>query len=353
MQMHISTFQAAHDRQPLKRLRTLECLLVTQRSLYGLSLGVVELKELYRTMRRMRRFEEGIADLYYSGKVPSSAHLYIGQEAVGAGVCQNLRKSDYMLTTHRGHGHNVAKGVSMKSLAAEILGKATGLCGGKGGSMRATSFQDGAVYSCSIVGSSVPIAAGVGLSIKMRGTDQVVACFFGEGAVNIGDFHEGINLAALWNLPVVYVCENNLYALSVSQQRSTLAKDVVTRAASYGVPGEVIDGNNVLAVYEASKRAIDRARHAKGPTLLECRTYRWLGHHAGDPGLDYRTKEEVDGWKKRCPVLGFRRLLAEVGVTTEELEGIESSIDSEVAQAMAYAVESPYPGPEQLMKDVI
>lgn len=317
-----------------------------------MSLGIPELKELYATMLRMRRFEEGIADLYYAGKVPSSAHLYIGQEAVGAGVCQNLRKSDYMLTTHRGHGHNVAKGVSMKSLAAEILGKATGLCGGKGGSMRATSFENGAVYSCSIVGSNIPIAAGVGLTIKMRATDQVVVCFFGEGAVNIGDFHEGINLAGLWTLPVIYVCENNLYALSVSQRRSTLAENVVSRAASYGVPGELLDGNDVLAVYEASKRAIDRARQGRGPFLLECRTYRWLGHHAGDPGLDYRAKEEVESWKRRCPVSSFRILLTGRGVSIEELEGIESKVNREVAEAMAFAVESPYPGPEQLMKDV-
>jgi len=311
-----------------------------------------EMLQMYRKMLEVRRFEENIVDLYHKGKVPSSAHVYIGQEAVAVGVCSSLRRDDYVLTTHRGHAHNIAKGVSMRKLAAEILGKATGLCKGKGGSMRATSFSDGVIYSCSIVGANIPIAAGVGLSIKHRGTDQVVACFFGEGASNIGDFHEGINLAALWGLPVVYVCENNLYALSVSQSRSTLLKDIATRASAYGIPGVVVDGNDVLAVHEAAKKAIDDARSGRGPILIECKTYRWLGHHAGDPGFDYRTREEVEAWKKRDPVKSFREILLSRGASEEKIRAIEAEVGEAVRDAMNFALESPYAGPEELLKDI-
>ena len=311
-----------------------------------------DMLQMYRKMLEIRRFEEGIADLYHKGEVPSSVHLYIGQEAVAVGICSNLRREDYVLTTHRGHAHNIAKGVSMRRLAAEILGKATGLCKGKGGSMRASSLSDGVVYSCPIVGSNIPIAAGVGLSINLRGTDQVVACFFGEGASNIGDFHEGINLAALWQLPVVYVCENNLYALSVSQSRSTLLEDMASRASAYGIPGVVVDGNDVLAIYEASKKAVENARREQGPTLIECKTYRWLGHHAGDPGQAYRTKEEVERWRKHCPIKRFKRLLLSRGDVEDELSAIEAEVEEAVKDAMDFALKSPYPDREELLKEV-
>lgn len=308
--------------------------------------------QMYRKMLELRKFEEGIADLYYKGYVPSSAHLYIGQEAVAVGVCSNLRLADYVLTTHRGHAHNLAKGVSMQKLAAEILGKATGPCKGKGGSMRATSVSDGVLYSCSIVGANIPIAAGVGLSIRQRKTDQVVACFFGEGASNIGDFHEGLNLAAVWKVPVVYVCENNLYAMSVSQARSTLIKDIASRAQAYGIPGVVVDGNNVLDVYRAAEKAVADARNGLGPTLIECKTYRWLGHHAGDPGLDYRTKEEVDSWKDRDPIKNLRQRLVSDGVQENLLQSIESEVQASITNAMEFALASPYPEPDELLKDV-
>ena len=317
-----------------------------------MALSLNEMLQMYRQMLEIRRFEENIADLYHKGKVPSSAHLYIGQEAVAVGVCSNLRRNDYVLTTHRGHAHNLAKGGSMRKLAAEILGKATGLCKGKGGSMRATSFSDGVVYSCSIVGANIPISAGVGLSIKMRKTDQVVACFFGEGAANIGDFHEGLNLAALWCLPVVYVCENNLYALSVSQTRSTLLEDIATRASAYGIPGVVVNGNDALAVHEAAEKAVENARNGRGPTLIECKTYRWLGHHAGDPGLDYRTKEEVETWKRRDPVKIFRELLLSKGAAEENVGAIEVEVEEAVRDAMDFALMSPYADPKELLTDV-
>ena len=316
-------------------------------------LSLDEILQMYRKMLEIRRFEEGIADLYHRGDVPSSAHLYIGQEAVAVGVCSKLRRDDYILSTHRGHAHNIAKGVSMRRLAAEILGKETGLCKGKGGSMRASSFSDGVVYSCPIVGSNIPIAAGVGLSIKLSSADRVVACFFGEGASNIGDFHEGINLAALWRLPVVYVCENNLYALSVSQSRSTLIEDIASRASAYGIPGVVVDGNDVLAVYEAAKKAVEDARKGSGPTLIECKTYRWLGHHAGDPGSAYRFREEVEAWKERCPIIRLRELLLFRGASEEMLGSMEAEVEAAVKDAMDFALESPYPSPEELLKDVL
>lgn len=307
---------------------------------------------MYKKMLQMRRFEERIAELYHRGLVPSSAHLYIGQEAVATGVCAALNRDDFVLTTHRGHAHNIAKDVPLDRLAAEILGKATGLCKGKGGSMRVTWVESGVLYSCPIVGANIPIAVGVGLSIKMRRTGQVVACFFGDGASNIGDFHEGLNLASLWNLPVLFVCENNLYGLSVSAKRSITIEDVAERASSYGMPGMVVDGNNVVAVYEAAKEAAARARSEGGPILIECKTYRWLGHHAGDPGTDYRSSDEVEAWKERCPIEKVKEQLIEMDVSKDELERIEGEIKKEVEEAIEFAVKSPYPEAEALLEDV-
>ena len=311
------------------------------------------LMRLYRTMLTIRRFEESIADLYRRGLVPSSAHVYIGQEAVAAGVCACLRPDDYVLSTHRGHAHSIAKGVPLDRLAAEILGRATGLNRGRGGSMRPCCPEVGVLYSCPIVGSNIPIAAGVGLAIKLRGTDQVVACFFGDGASNIGDFHEGLNLAAIWKAPVVYVCENNQYAISVPVWRSTSVRDIATRAVSYGIPGVVVDGNDVVAVYKAASWAVGRARRGEGPSLIECKTYRWLGHHVGDPGTAYRTREEVEAWKARCPIKRLRERLLKHGVASEEeLRAVEDEVEEAVSRAMKFALESPYPEPEELFEFV-
>jgi len=307
------------------------------------------LLRLYRTMLTIRRFEESIADLYRRGLVPSSAHVYIGQEAVAAGVCACLRPDDYVLSTHRGHAHSIAKGVPLDRLAAEILGRATGLNRGRGGSMRPCFPGKGVLYSCPIVGSNIPIAAGVGLAIRLKGTDQVVACFFGDGASNIGDFHEGLNLAAIWKAPVVYVCENNQYAISVPVWRSTSVRDIATRAVSYGIPGLVVDGNDVIAVYKAARWAVERARRGEGPALIECKTYRWLGHHVGDPGTAYRSREEVEAWKARCPIRRLRERLLRHGVASEgELKAIEEEVEGEVSRAIKFALESPFPRPEEL-----
>ena len=313
----------------------------------GLDKGT--LLRLYRTMLTIRRFEESIADLYRRGLVPSSAHVYIGQEAVAAGVCACLRPDDYVLSTHRGHAHSIAKGAPLERLAAEILGRATGLNRGRGGSMRPCCPDVGVLYSCPIVGSNIPIAAGVGLAIRLRGTDQVVACFFGDGASNIGDFHEGLNLAAIWKAPVVYVCENNQYAISVPVWRSTSVRDIAARAASYGIPGVVVDGNDVIAVYKAAKWAVERARRGEGPALIECKTYRWLGHHVGDPGTAYRTREEVEAWKARCPIKRLRECLLAAGIASEEeLARLEAEVEEAVGKAMKFALNSPFPGPEEL-----
>ncbi|MFQ5711976.1 MAG: thiamine pyrophosphate-dependent dehydrogenase E1 component subunit alpha [Candidatus Geothermarchaeales archaeon] len=304
---------------------------------------------MYRKMLQIRRFEEKMADLYRRGLVPSSAHVYIGQEAVATGVCAGLRRDDYVLTTHRGHAHNIAKDVPLGGLAAEILGKATGLCKGRGGSMRVSYVDAGVLYACPIVGANIPISVGVGLSIKLRDIKRVVACFFGDGASNIGDFHEGLNLASLWGLPVIFVCENNLYGLSVSLARATLVENIADRAASYEMPGVVVDGNDVIAVYEATLKAVERARRGEGPTLIECKTYRWLGHHVGDPGTAYRSREEVEAWKRRCPIARHRRRLFEMGVPEEELNLIDEEVGREVEEAIKFAVDSPYPEPRELM----
>lgn len=307
-----------------------------------------KLLRMYEKMLEIRRFEEAIADLYYKGLVPSSAHLYIGQEAVAVGVCQALREGDLVITTHRGHAHNIAMGVPMDKVAAEILGRAYGTCGGRGGSMRVSSPEHGVVYACPIVGSNIPIAAGMGWAIRMRGEDRVVACFFGDGAANIGAFHEGLNLASVWKSPVVYVCENNLYALSVRTARVTSVESIAERVAAYNIPGVVVDGNDVVAVYEEAVKAVERARRGGGPTLMECRTYRWLGHHAGDPGTAYRAREEVEEWKARCPIKRVRESLMDMGLS-EDVERIEAEVSKRVEEAVEKALNSPYPSPETLM----
>lgn len=312
-----------------------------------------KLLNLYRTMFLMRRFEEEIVNQYRRGTVPGSAHVYIGQEAIAAGLGAHLVRGDYLVSTHRGHAHSIMMGVPIRGLAAEILARKTGVCGGKGGSMRLTCLEKGVIYSSPIVGSNIPLAVGAALSIKMKGTKNIAVAPFGEGATNIGDFHEGLNLASLWELPVVFVCENNKYALSVSQERSTKVEDLSTRASSYKMPGVTVDGNDVIAVYFAAQEAVGRARNGGGPTLIECKTYRWLGHHAGEPGASYRTAEELEEWKKKCPISKMRELLTKRGMATaDELNRMESDVQAEVDDAIRFAVESPYPSEEDLLKDV-
>ncbi|MCW4055361.1 MAG: thiamine pyrophosphate-dependent dehydrogenase E1 component subunit alpha, partial [Candidatus Bathyarchaeota archaeon] len=291
-------------------------------------------------------------DLYGQNLVPGTIHLYTGQEATAVGVCANLRTDDYITSTHRGHGHCIAKGARLEKVMAEILGKKTGYCKGKGGSMHIADFTIGMLGATAVVGAGLPIAAGAGLSIRLRGTDQAVACFFGDGASNQGTFHEAINIAAVWTLPILFVCENNLYAMGTRQSTVMAIENVADRAAAYGIPGVVVDGNDVLAVYEAAHKAVKRARQGKGPTLIECKTYRHKGHSRFDPAT-YRPKEEVEKWLKSDPIPRFKKRLLEEGFLTEkEALRIEEEVAKAVEDAVKFAVESPYPEPEEALEDV-
>lgn len=308
---------------------------------------------MYTKMLEIRRFEEKIEEEYRKGLVPGLVHLSIGQEAVAVGVCANLRDDDYVIGTHRGHGIAIAKGVPLDKLAAEILGKETGCCKGRGGSMRVAYVDKGLLYSCPIVGTGLPLAVGAGLSIKLRKTNQVAVCFFGDGASNTGDFHEALNLASIWRLPVIFICENNMYAISVHVKKSTSVENISERARGYNIPGFTVDGNDVIAVYKIVREAVQRARNGEGPTLIECKTYRIVGHGTTDPGIAYRTIEEIEEWKRKCPIDRLRRYLIANGILSEEdLKRIESEVEARVREAIKFAEESPYPSPDQVAEYV-
>lgn len=311
-----------------------------------------KLVEMYKLMVKIRLFEEKVFELYAQNLVPGTIHLYTGQEAVAVGVCSALRKDDYITSTHRGHGHCIAKGADIKRVMAEILGKETGYCKGKGGSMHIADFSIGMLGATAVVGAGIPIAVGAGLSIKLRKTSQVAACFFGDGASNQGTFHEGINMAAIWQLPVIFVCENNLYAMGTHQLRVMKIENIANRAAAYGIPGVVVDGNDVLAVYEAASNAVERARRGEGPTLIECKTYRHRGHSRVDPAK-YRPREEVEAWLAKDPIKRLReRLLQSNALTEVEIQLMDKEISTEIEEAVKYAMESPYPEPEEALEDV-
>ena len=311
-----------------------------------------KLLEMYRKMLQIRLFEDKVFDLYAQNLVPGTIHLYAGEEAVAVGVCSNLRKDDYIISTHRGHGHCIAKGADLKRTMAEILGKRTGYCKGKGGSMHIADFSIGMLGATAVVGAGIPIAVGAGLSARLRKTDQVTACFFGDGASNQGTFHEGINMAATWKLPVVFVCENNLYAMGTRQSLVMAIENIADRAAAYGIPGIIVDGNDVLAVYEAARKAVGRAREGEGPMLVECKTYRQKGHSRVDPAR-YRGKEEVAEWLAKDPVKRFReKLLAEKVLSEKEIKSVEGEVSAEVEEAVKFAKDSPLPAPEEALEDV-
>ncbi|MGB9713591.1 MAG: pyruvate dehydrogenase (acetyl-transferring) E1 component subunit alpha [Candidatus Bathyarchaeales archaeon] len=307
---------------------------------------------MFRKMLEIRFFEEKVFELYAQNLVPGTIHLYAGEEAVAVGVCSNLRKDDYITSTHRGHGHCLAKGADPKRVMAEILGKKTGYCKGKGGSMHIADFSIGMLGATAVVGAGIPIAVGAGLSIKLRGTDHVVACFFGEGASNQGTFHEGINMAAIWNLPAIFVCENNLYAMGTRQSMVMKIENIADRAVAYGIPGKVVDGNDIYAVYEVSREAVERARKGEGPTLIECKTYRHKGHSRVDPAR-YRPKEEVEAWLAKDPIRRFKERLLQTKMLTEaEIAKIESETSATIEEAVKFAKESPFPAPEEALEDV-
>lgn len=311
------------------------------------------LLDMYRKMVTIRRFEEAVYDLYTRAEMPGLAHLYIGEEAVAVGACAALREDDHITSTHRGHGHLIAKGGDIRYMMAEILGKETGYNRGRGGTMHIADPELGSLGAFAVVGSGLGTATGAALSAKMRGSDQVAICFFGDGASNQGSFHETLNLAALWRLPVVYVCENNLYAISVNVTRAHLCADIADRAAAYCMPGVVADGQDVLSVYEAAKEAVERARGGEGPTLVECKTYRYFGHHVGDSGTSYRCEEEVQKWKAEDPIDLFRcKLEAEGVMNGKEAQEIEAEVKRSIEEAIEYARESPFPSPEDVYRNL-
>ncbi len=321
----------------------------------SMNLSSSEMIQLYRKMVTIRLFEEKIVDLYARGLVPGLAHLYVGEEAVAAGVCANLHKEDYITSTHRGHGHVIAKGAELKYMMAELFGKKTGYCKGKGGSMHIADVAIGILGANGIAGGGIPIAVGAALSAKMRKTDQVTVCFFGDGSSNNGTFHDGLNFASVHQLPVVFVCENNLYGISVSQKQHQVIRDISIRATAYDMPGTTVDGNDVMAVCEASGEAIQRARAGKGPALLECKTYRWRGHHEGDPnqGKRYRTMEEIQEWTKKCPIRRFEeKLIAKKVLTGAKSKKVWEEVQKEIDGAVEFAKESPFPEPQDIYEDV-
>jgi len=303
-------------------------------------------------MYKIRFFEEKVDYLFALGLVHGTMHLSIGQEAVAVGAISTLKPDDYILSTHRGHGHCIAKGADINLMMAEFLGKETGYCRGRGGSMHIADVEKGNLGATGVVGGGIPIASGVGLSIKMRKTGQVVICFFGDGAANQGAFHESLNLAAIWKLPVIFLCENNMYGMSMSVEKAFAIENIAKRAGSYGFPGEVVDGNDVLAVYKVVLKAVERARKGKGPSLIECKTYRWKGHSKSDQNL-YRSKEEIESWKMKCPIKRFKeKLIAEKIITNEEIKIIEENAKNIIEKAVDFAKNSPEPSVEEIFDGV-
>jgi len=313
-----------------------------------------QLLSFYETMYKMRRFEEEVFEFYKKGMMPGLAHLYLGEEAVATGVCAALNKDDYIGSTHRGHGHLVARGAQLDKMMAEILGKEGGYSKGKGGSMHIMAMDKGILGANGIVGGEIPIATGAAYSAKYRGTNQVAVSFFGDSASNEGTFHESINMAAAWNLPIIYVIENNLYGISVDIRDVTNTPNLADRAVGYGIPGVVVDGMDVLAVHHTAEEAIKRARSGNGPTLIECKTYRWQGHHVGDPGT-YRERKDTNekaSWMERCPVDSFKNRILKGKGTVKEIAGIEEEVEKEVREAVQFAIDSPYPDPSEAYTDI-
>ena len=307
---------------------------------------------LYRSMLVIRACEVQLNELFAKNLFPGYIHSYLGQEACAVGICADLNDSDYIVSNHRGRGHYLAKGMALKPMIAEMLGKATGICGGRGGEMHAADPALGILGGNGIVGAGMPIGAGAALSAQMDGNGAVAAVFFGEGASNNGSFGETLNVAAAWKLPLILVCENNLYAEMTPFADTVGQPDVAARAVGYGVASEIVDGNDVLAVRAAAGRAIDRGRAGTGPTLLELKTYRWGGHFEGDP-RKYRSRDEEAAWKARCPVARYRKHLLEVtGVEESRLSTLEAAVAAEVVEAVTFALDSPLPAPETALLNV-
>jgi len=299
--------------------------------------------EMYRGMLRIRRFEEQIRNVYTAGLMQGLAHLYIGEEAVAVGVCSALKEDDCITSTHRGHGHCIAKGGRLDRMMAEVMGRVTGYCRGKGGSMHIADLSLGILGANGIVGGGFGIAGGSALSAKLRRSGQVTVCFFGDGGSNQGVFFEVMNMSAVWDLPVIFVCENNHYGEYTAADNVAAGK-LADRSIPFGIPSAVVDGNDVVAVYEAASATVDRARSKQGPSLIECDTYRYQGHHVGDPGISYRSQEEREAWQAKDPIARFgQRLLDESRTTEAALEAVGAEVEEEVLAAVEAGKAAPFP----------
>ncbi|MGB9594319.1 MAG: thiamine pyrophosphate-dependent dehydrogenase E1 component subunit alpha [Anaerolineae bacterium] len=303
-------------------------------------------------MCETRYFEEKAEELYGRGLVHGTMHLSIGMEASPVGSIAALEPDDLIIHHHRGHGHTIAKGADITLMMAEFLGKEAGYCRGRGGSMHIADIPGGNLGATGVVASGIPTAVGVALALQMRRSSQVLLCFFGDGATNLGEFHEALNLASVWDLPVVFICDNNQYGMSMARKKAMKIDKIADRAVAYGIPGQTVDGNDVLAVYEAVREAVGRARRGQGPSLVDNLTYRWRGHSKSDRNV-YRTAEEIEEWKRKCPIARFRRVLVEHGVmTAEEVERIDRRAKATVDRAAEEALALPEPSPDNLEDEV-
>lgn len=314
-----------------------------------------ELVRMYRTMLTIRRFEERASREFRSknGHVPGLVHSYIGQEAVATGVCASLRPDDRIVSNHRGHGHLIAKGADVRRMMAEIFGKKTGYCKGKGGSMHIADFSIGILGANGIVAAGLPIATGAALGAHLEGQGRIVVVFFGDGATQEGEFHESLNLASIWKLPIIYACENNMYGVNTKYTYAIAGGDIVRRASAYDMPARSVDGNDVVAVREAAAETVARVRAGGGPSFIEFKTYRWHQHFEEDSIPDLRPGEEIEAWKKKCPIVRLQKRLLEAGILTEDkVAEIESGVMALIEEAVDYAAASPLPRPEDALEDV-
>jgi pyruvate dehydrogenase E1 component alpha subunit len=318
-----------------------------------LSIDNESLIRMYRTMLTIRRFDERASKDFKKGLVPGLVHSYNGQEAIATGVCANLRKDDRIVSNHRGHGHLIAKGADIKRMMAEIYGKKTGYCKGKGGSMHIADFSIGILGANGIVAAGLPIATGAALAAHLEGQGRIVAVFFGDGACQEGEFQESLNLASIWKLPLIFACENNQYGVNTPYKYAIAGGDLLRRAAAYDMPTKSVDGNDLFAVYETAKEVVAAVRAGGGPYFVEFKTYRWSSHFEADTIPDLRPKEEIASWKKQCPILRLQKKLLEVGILSEQKIGdIEKQVMATIEEAADYAVASPLPEPEDAMADV-
>jgi len=307
--------------------------------------------EFYTKMLLIRQFEYAVKKLLEQAEIKGTAHLYIGEEAIATGVCTALKTDDYITSTHRGHGHCIAKGANVNEMMAELFGKTNGCCKGKGGSMHIADMKTYNLGANGIVAGGIPIATGAGLSIKMRNSKQIAVCFFGDTATNEGSFHESVNMASIWDLPVVYVCENNFYGISINIKDAVKVNSLSKRMSAYNIPAVTIDGNNVIEVYEETKKAIDYARSGKGPYFLECVTYRWEGHSRSDPCV-YRPTGEKEEWIKKCPIKKLEEDLISSNVDIKDLEKIKEDVNEKIMEAIEFGRKGPDPEHEDLYSDL-